>query len=101
MQSCWHFHCSHSQLNRVEEAIGACEVEGVPEWLMTDFIHTSTSKPDFDAFAGRPMLNRVSAFVALVIMAIPMGIIALVIEAPRRGRSFFASIGPGDMENRS
>lgn len=50
------FAVDHSQLNRVEEAIGACEVEGVPAWLMTDFIHTSTSKPDFDAFAGRPML---------------------------------------------
>jgi hypothetical protein len=92
------FAADHSQLNRVEEAIGACEVEGVSAWLVTDFIHTSTSKPDFDAFAGRPMLvfrsspevswalllkgiiDRVSAFVALVIMAIPMGIIALVIR---------------------
>ena len=42
--------------NRVEQAIGACEVEGVPAWLVANFIHTSIAKPDFDAFGGRPML---------------------------------------------
>jgi len=74
---------------------------------MTDFIHTSTSKPDFDAFAGRPMLvfhstpevswalllkgiiDRVSAFVPLVVMAIPMGIIALVIRITSSGPIIF------------
>src|SRR5205807_1700196 len=50
------FAAGHGQLNRVEEAIGACEVEGVPAWLVADFIRTSIAKPDFDAFAGRPML---------------------------------------------
>ena len=101
------FAAGHSQLNRVEEAIGACEVEGVPAWLMADFIHTSISKPDFDAFAGRPMLvfrstpevswalwlkeviDRVSAFVALVVMAIPMGIIALIIRVTSPGPIIF------------
>jgi exopolysaccharide biosynthesis polyprenyl glycosylphosphotransferase len=101
------FAAGHSQLNRVEEAIGACEVEGVPAWLVADFIHTSISKPDFDAFAGRPMLvfrstpeiswalllkgiiDRVSAFVALVIMAIPMGIIALIIRITSPGPIIF------------
>jgi len=101
------FAAGHGQLNRVEEAIGACEVEGVPAWLVADFIHTSISKPDFDAFAGRPMLvfrstpevswalllkgiiDRVSAFVALVIMAIPMGIIALMIRITSPGPIIF------------
>jgi exopolysaccharide biosynthesis polyprenyl glycosylphosphotransferase len=101
------FAAGHGQLNRVEEAIGACEVEGVPAWLVADFIHTSISKPDFDAFAGRPMLvfrstpeiswalllkeiiDRVSAFVALVIMAIPMGIIALIIRITSPGPIIF------------
>src|SRR5205814_4677702 len=46
----------HSQLNRVEQAISACEIEGVPAWLVADFIQTSIAKPHFDAFAGRPML---------------------------------------------
>src|SRR5207248_4577117 len=50
------FAAGHSRLNRVEEAISACEVEGVPAWLVADFIRTSIAKPDFDAFGGRPML---------------------------------------------
>ena len=101
------FAAGHSQLNRVEEAIGACEVEGVPAWLMADFIHTSIAKPDFDAFAGRPMLvfrsapevswalllkeiiDRVSAFVALVVMAIPMALVALVIRITSPGPIIF------------
>ena len=50
------FAAGHSQLNRVEQAIGACEMEGVPAWVVADFIQTSIAKPDFDAFGGRPML---------------------------------------------
>lgn len=101
------FAAGHSQLNRVEEAIGACEVEGVPAWLVADFIHTSISKPDFDAFAGRPMLvfrstpevswalllkdviDRVLAFTMLVIMAIPMAIVALIIRITSQGPAVF------------
>jgi exopolysaccharide biosynthesis polyprenyl glycosylphosphotransferase len=101
------FAAGHGQLNRVEEAIGACEVEGVPAWLVADFIHTSISKPDFDAFAGRPMLvfrstpevswalllkeiiDRVGAFVTLVIMAVPIGIVALIIRITSKGPVVF------------
>ena len=101
------FAAGHSQLNRVEEAIGACEVEGVPAWLVADFIRTSIAKPDFDAFGGRPMLvfrstpevswtlfvkeviDRVGAFVALVLLAIPMMIVALVIRITSRGPVIF------------
>src|SRR5712692_12102656 len=85
------FAAGHSQLNRVEQAIGACEIEGVPAWLVADFIRTSIAKPDFDAFAGRPMLvfrstpdvswalfvkewliDRPVALIALVFAAVPM-----------------------------
>jgi exopolysaccharide biosynthesis polyprenyl glycosylphosphotransferase len=101
------FAASHSQLNRVEEAIGACEVEGVPAWLVADFIRTSIAKPDFDAFGGRPMLvfrstpdvswtlfikeliDRVGAFLALLVMAIPMVIVALFIRITSRGPVIF------------
>jgi exopolysaccharide biosynthesis polyprenyl glycosylphosphotransferase len=97
----------HSQLNRVEEAIGACEVEGVPAWLAADFIRTAIAKPDFDAFGGRPMLvfrstpdvswtlfikglfDRVSAFIALVVLAIPLAIIALIIRITSPGPIIF------------
>jgi exopolysaccharide biosynthesis polyprenyl glycosylphosphotransferase len=101
------FAAGHSQLNRVEEAIGACEIEGIPAWLVADFIHTSISKPDFDAFAGRPMLvfrstpevswallfkgiiDRVGAFIALMLMAIPMAIAALIIRMTSKGPVVF------------
>ena len=101
------FAAGHSQLNRVEEAIGACEIEGVPAWVVADFIRTSIAKPDFDAFAGRPMLvfrstpevswtlfikgliDRVSAFVALTTLAIPMGIVALLIRVTSPGPVIF------------
>jgi exopolysaccharide biosynthesis polyprenyl glycosylphosphotransferase len=101
------FAAGHSQLNRVEQAIGACEIEGVPAWLVADFIQTSIAKPDFDAFAGRPMLvfrstpevswallvkgiiDRVLAFIALAIMAIPMLIVALLIKLTSPGPVIF------------
>jgi exopolysaccharide biosynthesis polyprenyl glycosylphosphotransferase len=101
------FAAGHSQLNRVEQAIGACEIEGVPAWLVADFIQTSIAKPDFDALAGRPMLvfrstpevswallvkgiiDRVLAFIALLIMAIPMVIVALIIRTTSKGPVIF------------
>lgn len=101
------FAAGHSQLNRVEQAISACEVEGVPAWLVADFIQTSIAKPDFDAFAGRPMLvfrstpevswallikdifDRVVAFIALVVMAIPMAVVALIIRMTSNGPVIF------------
>jgi exopolysaccharide biosynthesis polyprenyl glycosylphosphotransferase len=43
-------------LNRLQEAIAACEVEGVEAWLLADFIRTSIARPDFDSIGGRPML---------------------------------------------
>src|ERR1700719_4408147 len=101
------FAAGHSRLNRVEEAISACEVEGVPAWLVADFIQTSIAKPDFDAFAGRPMLvfrstpevswallikdifDRVVAIIALSVMAIPMGIAGLIIRITSPGPVIF------------
>jgi exopolysaccharide biosynthesis polyprenyl glycosylphosphotransferase len=101
------FAAGHSQLNRVEEAIGACETEGVPAWLVADFIRTSIAKPDFDAFAGRPMLvfrstpdvswtlfikeliDRIGALFALTLLALPMAIVALMIRLTSAGPVIF------------
>jgi len=101
------FAAGHSQLNRVEQAIGACEIEGVPAWLVADFIQTSIAKPDFDAFAGRPMLvfrstpevswallvksliDRVLASIALAMMCIPMVIVAVGIKLTSPGPVIF------------
>jgi exopolysaccharide biosynthesis polyprenyl glycosylphosphotransferase len=101
------FAAGHSRLNRVEEAISACEVEGVPAWLVADFIQTSIAKPDFDAFAGRPMLvfrstpevswalvikrgiDIVGALFALIIFAIPAAVVALIIRLTSHGPVIF------------
>ncbi|MBA2432023.1 MAG: sugar transferase, partial [Chthoniobacterales bacterium] len=101
------FAAGHTQFNRIEQAIGACEVEGVPAWLVANFIQTSIAKPDFDAFAGRPMLvfrstpevswalliKRVidwcGALGALVLLAIPMLLVAAIVRATSRGSAIF------------
>lgn len=101
------FAAGHSQFNRIEQAIGACEVEGVPAWLVANFIQTSIAKPDFDAFAGRPMLvfrstpevswallikgiiDRAGAFIALVVLFIPMLLVALTIKLTSKGPPIF------------
>ncbi len=101
------FAAGNGQLNRVEEAIGACEVEGVPAWLVANFIQTAIAKPDFDAFGGRPMLvfrsgpdvswayrikgliDRVGALIALVLLAIPMLIAAIGIRLTSKGPVIF------------
>ncbi|MGC3992292.1 MAG: sugar transferase [Chthoniobacteraceae bacterium] len=46
----------HNQMNRLQEAINACETEGVEAWLMADFIKTSIARPDFDMFGSSPIL---------------------------------------------
>ena len=101
------FAAGHSRLNRVEEAISACEVEGVPAWLVADFIQTSIAKPDFDAFAGRPMLvfrstpevswalmikrsiDVMGSALALMIFAIPMAVVAVMIRFTSPGPVIF------------
>ncbi|MGB8170587.1 MAG: sugar transferase, partial [Chthoniobacteraceae bacterium] len=45
-----------SHLNRLQEAISACEIEGVEAWLVADFIRTSIARPDFDFFGTQPVL---------------------------------------------
>ncbi len=47
---------SHTQMNRLQEAIGACEIEGVEAWLVADFIKTTIARPSFDVLGARPML---------------------------------------------
>ena len=101
------FAAAHSQLNRVEQAIGACEVEGVPAWLVADFIRTSIAKADVDAFGGRPMLvfrstpdvswtlfikdfiDRVGALIGLLLLGLPMAVVALMIRITSPGPVIF------------
>ena len=50
------FASAKTELSRVEEAVAACEVEGVEAWVMADFIRTSIARPAFDMFGPQPML---------------------------------------------
>ncbi len=94
----------HGQISRLQEAIGACETEGVEAWLVADFIRTSIARPDFDVFGKRPMLvfrttpdvswsllvkgfiDRIGAFIVLVLASPVLLLVALGIK--------FSSPGP-------
>jgi exopolysaccharide biosynthesis polyprenyl glycosylphosphotransferase len=50
------FAAARTELGRVQEAIAACELEGVEAWLIADFIRTSIARARFDMFGSQPML---------------------------------------------
>jgi exopolysaccharide biosynthesis polyprenyl glycosylphosphotransferase len=103
----------HSHLNRLQEAIAACEVEGVEVWLLADFIKTSIARPDFDSIGDRPMLvfrttpdvswallikgliDRVGAFLMLLPASIVMAIAAIVIRLTSPGPIIFRQVRAG------
>ncbi len=43
-------------MDRVQEAVEACETEGVEAWLNVGFIHTSVARPSYENFGRNPML---------------------------------------------
>lgn len=47
---------AHSRMDRLQEAISACETEGVEAWLDASFIKTSIAQPGFEKFGARLML---------------------------------------------
>jgi len=97
----------HSHLHRLQEAIAACEIEGVEAWLAADFIRTSIARADFDAFGDRPMLvfrttpdlswalsikgliDRVGALVGLIFTSWLFVVIAIGIKLTSPGPIFF------------
>jgi FlaA1/EpsC-like NDP-sugar epimerase len=50
------FAVNHSHFGRIEEAVQACETEGVEAWLSADFFQTAIARPTFDVMAGKLML---------------------------------------------
>jgi exopolysaccharide biosynthesis polyprenyl glycosylphosphotransferase len=97
----------HSHLNRLQEAIAACETEGVEAWIVADFIRTAIARPDFDVFGTRPMLvfrttpdiswallvksllDRSAAFVGLILAAPLFAMIAIGIKLTSPGSVIF------------
>src|SRR6185437_5163894 len=46
----------HAYFEQVEQAIRACELEGVEAWLIADFFKTQISRTSFDDFYGQPVM---------------------------------------------
>lgn len=89
------FAAQHVHFARIEEAVQACETEGVEAWISADFFQTSIARPTFDVLSGRLMLvfhstpqvswallakdvlDRVGAAV-LLLLSLPLWLIAIV-----------------------
>jgi exopolysaccharide biosynthesis polyprenyl glycosylphosphotransferase len=107
------FLTSRTQLSRVEEAIGACEIEGVEAWLVTDFIRTSIARPVFQLFGSQPMLvfrstpevswsllikrsvDLVGSLVGIAFLAPLMATVAILIRVSSPGPAIFAQMRCG------
>jgi len=50
------FAAQHVHFAKIEEAVQACETEGVEAWISADFFQTSIARPTFDVLSGRLML---------------------------------------------
>jgi exopolysaccharide biosynthesis polyprenyl glycosylphosphotransferase len=91
----------------MQEAIAACETEGVEAWVAADFVRASIARPTYDALGPTPMLvfrvtpelswamlvknvmDRVTAFFALLFLAPFFLIIALIIKFTSPGPVIF------------
>jgi exopolysaccharide biosynthesis polyprenyl glycosylphosphotransferase len=107
------FLTARTELSRVEEAIGACEIEGVEAWLVADFIRTSIARPTFHFFGSQPMLvfrstpafswalllkrciDLVGAVAGLILFAPVMIVVAILIRATSKGPAIFAQTRSG------
>jgi exopolysaccharide biosynthesis polyprenyl glycosylphosphotransferase len=102
------FVTSRTELSRVEEAIAACEIEGVEAWLIAGFIRTSIARPVFDLFGSQPMLvfrstpdvswsllikrsvDLVGSLIGLILFAPLMFVVAVLIRMTSPGPAIFA-----------
>ena len=101
------FAAQHVHFGKIEEAVQACETEGVEAWISADFFQTSIAKPTFDVLSGRLMLvfhttpqeswalmakgalDRIGAAVMLI-ASLPFWLIAMIgIRLTSRGPIFF------------
>jgi exopolysaccharide biosynthesis polyprenyl glycosylphosphotransferase len=107
------FLTARTELSRVEEAIGACEIEGVEAWLVADFIRTSIARPTFHFFGSQPMLvfrstpavswalllkrciDLIGAVTGSILFAPLMIVTAILIRATSRGPAIFAQTRSG------
>ncbi len=101
------FAAQHVHFSKIEEAVQACETEGVEAWIAADFFQTAIARPTFDMLGGRLMLvfhstpqaswelllkgvvDRVGALV-LLLFSLPLWLVAIIgIRLGSRGPVFF------------
>lgn len=101
------FAAQHVHFSKIEEAVQACETEGVEAWIAADFFQTAIARPTFDVLGGRLMLvfhstpqiswslwfkdlfDRVGAFFLLG-LTLPLWLVAMIgIRLSSRGPLFF------------
>jgi exopolysaccharide biosynthesis polyprenyl glycosylphosphotransferase len=98
---------SRIEMDKVQRAIEACELEGVEVWLCADFVRTSVARPTFESLGRRPMLvfratpevswalllknaiDRSLAAVGLLLLSPLFLTIALVVKATSAGPVIF------------
>lgn len=100
-------YAGHTYFGQVEQAIQACEREGVEAWLVADFFQTRISQTVFDDFLGRPvlvfrstpeaswqgvckqLLDVTAAAVLLLLTVVPLLLVALAIRLRSPGPVLF------------
>jgi exopolysaccharide biosynthesis polyprenyl glycosylphosphotransferase len=101
------FAAQHVHFSKIEEAVQACETEGVEAWIAADFFQTAIARPTFDVLGGRLMLvfhstpqaswellfkgivDRVGALI-LLLFSLPLWLVAIIgIRFGSRGPVFF------------
>ncbi|HEX8372466.1 MAG TPA: sugar transferase [Chthoniobacterales bacterium] len=103
----------HVHMNRIEEAIMACEAEGVEAWLLANFIRTSIARPTFDHFGEQPMLvfrttpdlswalivksmvDVVGAFLGIIVLSPLLLLVALAVRLTSPGVVIFRQMRGG------
>ena len=107
------FAAARTELGRVEEAIAACELEGVEAWLIADFIRTSIARAGFDMFGSQPMLvfrstpdlswdlaskrtiDIIGALIGLILLAPLLLVVAAAIKVTSPGPVIFSQMRCG------
>ncbi len=107
------FAATHAHLHTIQEAINACETEGVEAWLVADFIKTAIAKPSIEAVGGRPVLvfrstpdaswaligkraiDATAALVGLIVLAVPLAAVAIIVKLTSPGPAFFTQLRGG------
>ncbi len=107
------FSAAHSHLLAVQEAIHACETEGVEAWLIADFVKTAIARPTFETLGDRPMLvfrstpdaswsllgkraiDATGALLGLLLLSWLFIVVALLVKFTSPGPIFFRQLRGG------